>query len=348
MSTRRNRQSKPPEAMIDRVRRPVSTFRIFGLTLASDFAFANRLAQATAAGATPDVTFSCVDEPPQEIGWQAIAPAYASPIQTDGGESPFSIHRMAECDILCFTRVADFYLWTDRIVCHLLDPAHAYLVEIHLLGSVLSFFLERRGIPMLHASAVAVDNRAIAFLSSNHGGKSALAAALMQIGHRLLTDDILPMERIAERWMGWPGYPSMRMWPDEAQHFLGQFETLEIVHPQLDKRRVAIGADGFGSFCADAQPLAAIYIPERRDPSVWGDQVQIEPLRPTAALMALVRNSFIPHSVQTLGWQGRRLALFADLIRQVPVRKLVYPDGFRHLPCVCDAILADLASGQHK
>ena len=65
----------------------------------------------------------------------------------------------------------------------------------------------------------------------------------------------------------------MRMWPDEAQHFLGHYRDLEIVHPQLDKRRVVVGSEGFGTFCAEARPLACIYIPERRDPAEWGEGV---------------------------------------------------------------------------
>ena len=243
-------------------------------------------------------------DPPRDVDWQAIAPAYASQSHTDDGESIAYLYRLDDCDVLRFTRVADFYLWPDRIVCHLLDPAYASLVEIYFLGPVLSFFLERRGIPMLHASAAVVDGRAAAFLSSNHGGKSALAATLMQAGHRLLTDDILPIEQVGGRFLGRPGYPCMRMWPDEAQHFLGHYEGLEIVHPQLDKRRVVVGPEGFGAFCAEARPLACIYIPERRDPAEWGEAVRIEPLRPTAALMALVRNSFTPSLAQASGFSA--------------------------------------------
>ena len=126
----------------------------------------------------------------------------------------------------------------------------------------------------------------------------------MQAGHPLLTDDILPVEQVAAgRWLGLPGYPAMRMWPDEAEHFLGHHEDLEIVHPQLDKRRVAVGHEGFGAFCAEAQPLACIYIPERRDPALWGNEVEIMSLRPTVAFIEVVRNSFTPRIVEALGWQ---------------------------------------------
>jgi hypothetical protein len=50
----------------------------------------------------------------------------------------------------------------------------------------------------------------------------------------------------------------------------------------------------------------------------------------------------MPRSVQALGWAPRRLELITRLVGAVPVRRIVYPDGFQHLPVVRQAILADL------
>lgn len=249
--------------------------------------------------------------------------------------------------LLHFPRSADFYLWPQRIVCHLLDPAAAPLVEIHFLGTAMALWLELRGIPALHASAVAVDGRAVAFTSSNGGGKSSLAAALMQAGHPLLTDDILPVERAADGTItGRPGYPTMRMWPEEARHFLGHIDGLPRVHPRLDKRRVFVGPPaGFGSFHGAPAPLACLYLPDRRDPAQWGERVEIAPVSQAQAVIELVRHSFVARLVHAAGLQPARLHLFAALVRQVPVRRLVYPSGFDHLPSVCDAILVDQSVG---
>ena len=123
-------------------------------------------------------------------------------------------------------------------------------MEIRLLGPVFSFWLELQGIPVLHASAVLVEGQAVAFLSSNYGGKTSLAATLMQAGHPLLTDDFLPVERGDGLYLGRPGYPTMRMWPEEAEHFLGSYEDLGLVHPALtsaaswwDPEALALSAD---------------------------------------------------------------------------------------------------------
>ncbi len=53
-------------------------------------------------------------------------------------------------------------------------------------------------------------------------GKSSLAASFMQNGHPLLTGDILPLEQNTDgAFFARPGYPIMRMWPEEALRFLG-------------------------------------------------------------------------------------------------------------------------------
>jgi len=314
-------------------------YRLFGLALASEFRFSNRLKPAIG---TADLTFTCMPEAPLPDSWEQTVPIYTSPCHTDDGESAAHLYRLDSCDILRFTRTADFYIQSDHITCHPLSPACGYLIEIHLLGSVLALWLEQQGTPVLHASAVAVNGQAAAFLSNNRGGKSSLAATLMQSDYPLLTDDILPIKRQHGTLFAHPGYPTMRMWPDEAQHFLGDHKNLETVHPLYDKCRVPVGIDGFGTFCDVSQPLACIYIPERCDPKDWGTKIEIIPLSPRDAVMDLVRYSFVPRVVQAIGLQSQRLDFFAQAVEEIPMRRIAYPDGFEHLPRIRKAILKDL------
>jgi len=314
-------------------------YRIFDLALASNFPFVNLLSR----GAIPsDVTFTCAYEPFIPTNWDQIIPIYVSPDRVVDGKSAGYLYRLGTCDVLRFTHVADFYLWANQIICYPLDLADDQVVEIYLLGPVLSFWLERRGVPVLHASAVMVNGCAAAFLSHRSSGKSTLAAALMQAGYPLLTDDILPVERHRGTFVGRPGYPQMRMWPNEAQHFLGYYQDLERVHPAHSKRRVPVGPNGFGTFCDMAQPLACLYLPERRDPREGGTEIEITPVSPRDAVIELVRHSFTPRVVEAIGLQPRRLDFFAQMVQQVPMRRLVYPSGFEHLPRVREAILEDL------
>lgn len=211
-----------------------------------------------------------------------------------------------------------------------LEGARLDLAELRFLGPVLSYWFERRGAPTLHAAAVAVNGRAVAFLSRHGGGKSGLAAAMVQAGFPLLTDDLLVLEETAERWEVRPAYPEMRMWPDEAAHFVGPPEGLPLVQADSEKRRVAVGDGGFGSFLDASTPLACIYLASRR-PGGDGD-IEIRPVSRSEALIELVRHSFSPRLVEAAGLQPTRLDRLARLVRAVPVRRLVYPSGFDRLP----------------
>lgn len=319
-------------------------YGLYGLNLASDFPFDDsRLARGTGQ---PDLFFHLADEPPV-TGWEKDEPAFASSPELDGvEESLIYVYRQDGYDVLRFTDVADYYLWPEGIVCHLLDPAYKYLVEIRLLGGTFALWLELRGMPTLHASAVVVEGHAAIFLATNSGGKSSLAASLMQVGWPLLTDDILPLERQGDMFLGRPGHPQMRMWPDQAQRFLGHYKDLEIVHPAYSKRRVPVGEGGLGTFQDGPVPLACFYLPERRDPAEWGTEVEIIPVPRTEALLSLVGQSFVPHTVQALGLQPQRLGFFTPLVTQVPMRRIIYPEGYEHLPEVRRHILEDLADLQ--
>ena len=312
-------------------------YSLFGLTMASDFPFANRLA---AGAGSRDVTFTCVPDSPYASGWERNVPAYASPSCIESGESVFYLYRRATHDVMRFTEVADFYLWPDRIVCHLLNPVYDYLVEIHLLGTVLSYWLELQGMPTLHAAAVVVDDRAVAFIGTNGASKSSLAATFMQAGYPLLTDDILPLQGCRDRFVGLPGYPQMRLWPDQAQYFLGHYKELEQVHPPYTKRRVPVGTNNFGNFCEASKPLACLYLLERRETAEGA--IEITSVSPRDAVIEFVRHSFGAHIVEAIGLHVQRLGFFAEMARCVTMRRIIYPHGMRYLSRVRSSILEDL------
>jgi hypothetical protein len=206
----------------------------------------------------------------------------------------------------------------------------------------MAYWLEWQGFRALHASAVVVGGRAAAFLSASMGGKTSLAGALMQMGYRLLSDDILPIQAHGDLFLGQPGYPQMNMSSEQVEHFLGHYEPPGITQSFLPKRCIPVGVDGFGTFCCLPQPLAAIYLPERRDPTHHGTAIKITRVPPAEALFALLRDTYFAHLIMALGNQAARLRFLARLVQQVSVRRLVFPSGFGHLPSIAEGIVEDL------
>ena len=313
----------------------MQSYAIYGITLETDLVFRWPLPTSTSA---PDVDFTCTREAPIAVDWDAAPPIFATPRgHTD--EAGITFHRLPGVDVIRFGGNADHYLWPERIVCHLPDLSLAWLAEIQLLGMVLGLWLERRGTITLHASANVIAGNGVAFLGTKGGGKTTIATALTAAEHPLLVDDLLALDTTGHQVLAQPGYPLLRLWPEQADHFIGHHESLPLVHDGFTKRRASVGQH-LGSFHADAVPLRRIYLPDRTD----GGALAIEPVTSRDALIATVRHAFLPEAVHAYGLAAMRLKTFAEVLRTVGVRRLTYPNGFERLPEVVAAIEQDISA----
>lgn len=313
---------------------PGTIFRAYGLNLLSNYRFTTFVDPGEGP---PDLTFRCTPtaEPenarPGRILYTSVA--------DDQGKPYIYLYHAKNAHILRFTDVADYQIGDDQIACDLRSPGHENTVDIHLFGLVFSIWHERRGIPALHASAVTVGDQAVAFLAGRGSGKSSLAGTLVQHGAELLTDDILPVTPVADKVIARPGFPQMRFWPAELDYFVGDHERFPLAHPAFSKRRVPVGAGGFGRFCDRPAQLRAIYLPDPRD----CDSIQVEMVHPRQALLEMIRHSFASHLAAAMKLRERRFHTLGDVARRVPVFRLTYPSGFENLPRARDRVLRDLS-----
>jgi hypothetical protein len=113
----------------------------------------------------------------------------------------------------------DFVVRSDgrRIDVHS-EPAHsAEPVYTYLISQVISVALLQLRIESLHASAVAVDGRAIVLIGDSGYGKSTLTAALLRAGARLLTDDLLVLREKEAAYDVAPGAFRLKLDPGTAR-----------------------------------------------------------------------------------------------------------------------------------
>jgi hypothetical protein len=316
-------------------------YRVYGATVASRFPFQTPLIPAKGP---PDLTFTLVSNPPESGPWRDSTPIFESRYLTEDGEPQMLLYRHGDLHVFRQVGLADYYMWSDRIVCHQHDQAATDVVELSFLSLLTSFWLESRGAVVLHASAVSVHGRAAVFLATNMGGKTSLSASLMQMGHQLMTDDLLAVSLADEEAVAHPGFPQMRMWPDLADYFLGGHAHLPLVVPETDKRRVAVGEEAFGAFCRDDRPLSRLYLPERVDDSQG--PIRVEPIPPQQALIELVRESFLSTVLEKADLHRKRFTRLASLVNDIPVARLVYPSGLDRLPELRGAILVDMGVGR--
>jgi hypothetical protein len=318
-------------------------YRVYGLTLETSFRFANDLHDGPGDDAA-DLRFSCRRRPAKGPVLPGLRLLADDPTQVDG--QPYcSVLEFRGGHLLRFTQVADFVLTEHEIVCYvheaLAPELVATVVELRLLGPTLALWLELHGTLALHASAVAVDDVALGFISHGQGGKSSLAASLLEQGHTLLTDDLLAVTTTPTGPVAHPGFATMRMWPAEARRFAGDIAHLDVAHPFYDKRRVPVGGPGgFGAACTGSRPLSALYVLERGDRD--DPPYSFSPLSSRDALPHLLRHSTAPF-LSTVGLAPARLMRLVGLLHDVPVRHLRHVTSHEALPDLTRAVLADAA-----
>lgn len=219
-------------------------------------------------------------------------------------------------------------------------PAEVPLSEtlFCLFGPVIGFVLHLRGTPCLHASAVAVNGRAVAFLGHSGAGKSTITAALVRRGYPALTDDVLALDRREGRFFVRPGHSVLRLRPDAVR---GLYGSEDAVPPGPDgKRQLDLGA-AVGAFQSAALPLTCIYVLEDRTAGL-ASAAELSALHGQAALMALVARTYM-NCVLDGPLRARAFDVFATVATRIPVRRLVARDGTSELAALADAILDDLA-----
>ena len=324
-------------------RRMLSLHQLYGITLETDVAFANRLIPGTGE---PQLRFQRHPRPPQGPALPGRRHLGDHPTRVDG--QPYSqLFAFDGGHLLSFPTVADFVLRAESIDVYvderLDDGLSETVVELRFLGPVMALWLELRETLALHASAVVVDGAAIGFLSHGKGGKTSVAAALLGQGHPLLTDDLLAVTVDGEA-TGHPGFATMRMWPAEAEFFVGGAEQLPIVHPFYDKRRVPVGGpDGaLGAFEHQARPLRALYVLERALDEI-GPWFEVSPLSAGEALPHLLRHSTAPY-LTTSGLAPERFRRLVELLRVVPVRHVLHATPREDLQALASALAADASA----
>lgn len=213
----------------------------------------------------------------------------------------------------------------------------------YLLGPTLGFVLRLRGITCLHASAIAVDDRAIAFVGPAGAGKSSTAAAFARAGFPVLTDDVAPLRDQGTRFEVQPAYPRLRLWPDSAESLFGSPDALPRITPTWDKRYLDLNGPRY-RFMRAPRVLGAVYVLGER---IERDAPRIEALDAKAALMALVAETYstrlIPASLR-----AKEFDVLARLVEHVPVRRVHACADFGRVDELCAAILNDfreVASG---
>jgi hypothetical protein len=247
-------------------------------------------------------------------------PSWAPPNTPYYSSPSLQVTRASEGYVFAFADGASF--WIDRAG-ETIWMTFATTIEdacTYLAGPVLSFAFRLRGEFSLHASAIVVGNRALAFAGSHAAGKSTTAAALGRRGYAVLTDDILRVTRCGSGWQAHAFGSVLRLWPDGETIVFGTSGRLERLSPYWDKRALAIGGNGVPA-APPSLPLAGIAFLAPDDSS---RAVEIAPLSPADAMIRLAQNSSAAHLLDAAG-RRREFAQIASIAAGLPCVEVTRP-----------------------
>ena len=273
---------------------------------------------------------------------QPHRPMYVSPDRDESGRPVLTVERLGgdrffrlgyADDIEFIVDDAGREIWSTWPEPWTIDDAATYL-----LGSVFAFTLRCRGVTCLHASAVALGDRAIAVVGGLGAGKSTLAAAFAMRGCAVISDDVVALSRIADAYVVHPGPPRIRLWPDSVRALYGSTEALPRLTPTWDKRFIDLTETRY-RLATRALRLAAIYVLDER--GAHEALPRVERLSAPAGLMAMVANTQANRLLDAR-MRAQEFQCLGRLVASLGVRRVVPADDLDRLPALCDLIVDDM------
>jgi hypothetical protein len=289
----------------------------YGLGIHSDFA----LPEFVAGDAQADVVVRLAP-----VGGSSGVPEHDTHVKLSASEAT-----------LAFRGAGVFRIRAGREI--LVTPAPGVelsLVRLYLVGKVMATLLYQRGLLVLHASAVEVEGKAVAFVGTSGFGKSSLAASLHACGNKIVADDVVAVDLSSAAPTVVPAFPQLKLDPEVASSLGHDKESLIHLHPLESKRGLRVT----DMFATTPTPLGLIYLlgASTDSPS--------DALPPQNVLIELVRHSFPARLLQSGG--GPHLRQCASLAKLVPIRRLLRADNRMTPSQVVSLVRGDLGRVRDK
>ena len=225
--------------------------------------------------------------------------------------------------------VAQFFIRQDAITVHKLEGADPQTVQAYLLGWAVGGVLHMGGILPLHGSAVRQPDGGAAVICGDSGaGKSTTLTALAQRGVPCVADDVsaIQFDQQGQAWV-YPGLARAKLWG----HALAQL-GLPPVHqilPDMDKYYVDLPV------CSEPLRLSSLYELVTQQ----GGTVRAESIAGTRRITTLLKHTYRPMFVSTLGLQADHMTRVNSLAPQLQMSRIVRPLNEPTLHDVVDLVM---------
>ncbi len=286
-----------------------------------------------AARGAPDVSLVLDDAPPwRRASLDGAHVRYRTPANESRPDDNLVVYEFDEGFLFQYADATEFHVARDGRAIWSTWAAASTLAdtETYLLGPVLGFAQRLMGILCLHASAVVVDEVAVALCGPAYAGKSTTAGAFGAAGFGVLADDMTSIRDHDGRAIVMPAYDHLRVWADSERILLGSSGALPRLTPTWDKRALSLRGQGW-TFREQPAMLGAVILLAPRDEHMRAPR--IEPVAPGDAFVSLAANSYANYLLD----DAMRAAEFAAIARLMATVRV-----FRAVPSSDPARIGDL------
>jgi len=273
-----------------------------------------------------------------------IETSYVAEYKSECGEPALRVCRVLDGKYYRFNYADETEFLVDRagkeVWAHWSAPLTLEDTATYLLGPVMGFVMLLRGIVCLHASAIAVGDKAIALLGPAGSGKSTTAAAFSDRGYNVLAEDVVTLDDRGRNFLVRPGYPCIRLWPASVKALYGSESHLPKLTPNWDKCYLDLKEQ----FHTDPLPLAAIYQLGERRPDA--NAPFVDSLDRSEGLLSLIANTYAT-KLMDKQMRAREFELLTRVLNNVPLRRVTPHADPARIPELCDRILNDFSHRFH-
>ena len=188
--------------------------------------------------------------------------------------------------LLRLNGIGRFLIRDGREVIFDLDSAcDTRTIGLYLLGTCFAILLQQRGNIVLHASAIAANDRAMLFCGSSGAGKSTMAALLCRRGYPLLNDDVCNLVSTPnDSYEVRPDGRMLKLWRESLDQLEWNRQPGMEVRADVEKYFSAPPVSEVA-----ARPVGAIYILQE---APQGEENSIRRLRALDAMIELKKNAY--------------------------------------------------------
>jgi hypothetical protein len=215
------------------------------------------------------------------------------------------------------------------------DPSDVNIHTTVLLNTVMAVLMFHRGLVTIHGSSVAIEGKAYIFVGNKGYGKSTMAGFLHASGNELVSDDVCAI--VVDGGQGayvYPSFPSMKLWPDAMDFLEIDINEHRKVHCEIEKRVL----DEVENFSIAPVPLGGIVLLAHDE-----SEYSITRIVGHESLMCLLPHQFINRFIdQPAGYAQQLSCQLANLLKKIPVYRLVRPRDLAFLPVVGEKFVEDI------